>query len=318
MSWCSRLRSAATVGALALASGAGPASQPAGCAPLPRPVCEVRDDRITEASGLAASRRHPGLYYVHNDSGDSARVFLLDRTGRTRLTVTLTGVAAVDFEDLALAPGVAPGTFDVCVADCGDNNARRSEIVIYRFPEPDLPAEPDTIAVTPTAFRWRYADGPADVEALAVLPQTGEAFLLTKRSDARTFVYKAAAPWAAFATLPRVAIVDLPAPTGLPGMVTAADIAPDGRRLAVRTYAGGWEWRLPEDMPGSAFERIFERRPAPLVLAAETQGEALGYAADGRSLLTVSEGLHPTVFEVARAAATQPTTATVPAESRPR
>lgn len=318
MSWTGRLRSVSTVAALALASGAGPASQPAGCDPLPRPVCELRDDRITEASGLAASRRHPGLSYVHNDSGDSARVFLVDRTGRTRLTITLAGVTAVDFEDIALAPGAAPGTFDVCVADCGDNNARRNEIVIYRFPEPDLPAEPGTIAVTPTAFRWRYADGPADVEALAVHPQTGDAWLLTKRSDARTFVYKAAAPWATPATLPRVAAVDLPAPTGLPGMVTAADIAPDGRRLAVRCYAGGWEWRRPDDVPADAFERIFERRPAPLVLAAETQGEALGYAADGRSLLTVSEGLHPTVFEVARPAATQPTTATAPAEQRDR
>ncbi len=319
------LRSAGIIGSLVVAPGAGPTRPPAGGDPLPRPVCELRDQRITEASGLAASRRHPGRYYVHNDSGDTARVFLIDRDGRTCLTIVLTGATAVDFEDVALAPGAAPGTFDVCVADCGDNLARRSEIVIYRFPEPDLPpngdltAEPATLSVTPAAFRWRYADGPADVEALAVDPLTGDAWLFTKRSDARTFVYRAAAPWLASATLPRVAVVDLPAPTGLPGMVTAADIAPDGRRLALRTYAGGWEWRLPEDAPTDAFARIFHRPPARLVLAAEAQGEALAYAADGRSLLTVSEGLHPTLFEVARpAATTAPTTATAPAETRTR
>ena len=70
-----------------------------------RRVCELQDRGIAEASGIAPSRANAGCYYVHNDSGDSARVFLIDREGRTRLTIRLKGAAAVDYEDISVAPG---------------------------------------------------------------------------------------------------------------------------------------------------------------------------------------------------------------------
>ena len=57
-------------------------------------------------------------------SGDSARVFLVDRDGRTRLTIKLKGATAVDYEDISLAPGEKAGTFDVCVADIGRQQGR--------------------------------------------------------------------------------------------------------------------------------------------------------------------------------------------------
>ena len=38
------------------------------------------DPSLDELSGMAASRRHPGLYYAHNDSGDGARIYVLDET----------------------------------------------------------------------------------------------------------------------------------------------------------------------------------------------------------------------------------------------
>src|SRR5690606_12327811 len=44
----------------------------------PMVLGSVDDARLAELSGLAASRRHPGLFYAHNDSGDVARVFVLD------------------------------------------------------------------------------------------------------------------------------------------------------------------------------------------------------------------------------------------------
>src|SRR5581483_4478856 len=39
--------------------------------------CTITDPRIDESSGLAASRRHPGIVYTFNDSGGSPRVFAL-------------------------------------------------------------------------------------------------------------------------------------------------------------------------------------------------------------------------------------------------
>src|SRR5262249_9516385 len=93
----------------------------------PTAVCELEDPRIVEASGLTASRRHPGLYYTHNDSDNPPEVFLIDRQGRTRLTITLIGAKNIDWEDISMAPGKVGG-WDVCVADIGDNSEKRHEI----------------------------------------------------------------------------------------------------------------------------------------------------------------------------------------------
>lgn len=277
----------------------------------PVAVCTLRDDRIDEASGLAASRRNPGCYYIQNDSGDQPRVFLVDRTGRTRLTIRLKGAAAVDWEDIAMAPAVTPGSFEVCVADIGDNKSQRAHVAIYRFAEPDVGqfADGATIDVDVTTYRVRYAGGPADAEAFCVEPATGDGYILTKRPEGGSLVYRLAAPWQTegVTVLPQVATLEPPVGLPLTRVVTAAGISPDGRRLAVRCYLGGWEWELPEagtvgEAPAatqaSDFERIFSTDARPLLLPPEPQGEALCYAADGRAVLTVSEGRRPILWEV--------------------
>ncbi|MEW6250948.1 MAG: hypothetical protein AB1716_09895 [Planctomycetota bacterium] len=288
----------------------------------------VADARITEVSGIAASRRYPGLFYVHNDSGDRARVFVLDSAARTRAVVQLRGVTAEDCEDMSIAPGATPGTWDVCLADIGDNSTRRAYVTIYRFGEPDLPAagaaeqaraaqprDAPLVEVDALTSRWSYADGPADAEAFCVDPRAGDGYVLTKRLDGRTFVYKLAAPWdGTRADAPsevriatRVATVALPGGRGLPQAVTAADISPDGTRLAVRCYIGGWE--LTRAAPAGAdaaareFESIFASAPEALPLPLDRQPEALGYTADGRGLVTMAEGRTPVLWELREAGA---------------
>lgn len=286
------------VGACNLSS---PASRPASYDKTPELLARLSDERIREASGIAASRLHPGFYYVHNDSGDTARVFLVDGEGRTRLTIRLRGITAVDMEDIAIGPGAAAGTFDVCVADIGDNAEKRAGVAIHRFPEPDLKAgDGATLDAEVITYRLRYVDGPANAEAFAVHPQTGDGYVFTKRNDGRSVVYRLAAPWDRQSEGALVKLTTLALPPALPlaRIVTAADIRPDGQRLALRCYDGGWEWRLPAGTAAGDFERIFGTSPARLTLAAEQQGEALCYAADGEALLTVSEGALPALWEV--------------------
>jgi hypothetical protein len=276
----------------------------------PVALAEVTDPRITEASGIAASRLNPGCYYIHNDSGDSPRVFLIDRTGLVRLEIRLTGAQAIDYEDISLAPGDQPGMFDVCVADIGGNNARRKNVTIYRFPEPPLPeatgstgktaADTSVVEVRATAYVFRYADGSADAEAFCVHPRTGDGYILTKRLTGGSIVYKLPAPWnpREETLLPRLCTLELPASmVGLARIVTAADISPDGRRLAVRCYINGWEWRLPPDAGDASFDRILTTVPRELNLPGEPQGEALCYSPDGAAFLTISEGKSPTLYE---------------------
>lgn len=243
---------------------------------------------------------------MHNDSGDVARVFLVDRSGATRAVVQLAGVRAVDWEDIALAPGASAGTFDVCVADIGDNEAQRARVMIYRFSEPELPQDARTLEVAPTVHAFRYAEGATNAEAFAVDPRTGDGYIFTKRLDGRSFVYRLSAPW------PTEGVVELPCwfelalPAALPParVVTGADFSPDGGRLALRCVWQGWEWRSEAEGESLDVPSLLARKPVLLPLAAELQGEALAYRADGAALLTLGEGVHRALFELRRRAAT--------------
>jgi hypothetical protein len=228
---------------------------------------------------------------------------VLDREGRIGLTLRLAGAVNRDWEDIALAPGEQPGTFEVCVADIGDNRAQRSGVVLYRFSEPELDAAArarGTVEIRPQVFRCVYEDGARNSEGFAVDPRTGDGYVFTKRFDGACQVYRLAAPWDAtgVTTLKRVGTLRFPAGGALALMVTAADISPDGTRLVTRSYAGGWEWRLPKREDAAAFSLVFEQMPTPLELAAEPQGEALCFSADGRALLTISEKTPTTLYEV--------------------
>ena len=78
----------------------------------------MKDPGITESSGLAASRQHPGVYWTHNDSDDGAYLYAVDsKTGETVATLTLTGVGTPrDMEAISIGPDN-----HLYVGDIGDN-----------------------------------------------------------------------------------------------------------------------------------------------------------------------------------------------------
>jgi len=286
-----------------LTVAAAQTSQPAVRYGEPRAVCRIADPRLDEASGLAASRRNPGYYYTHNDSQGRPHVYVINRHGRICLTLRLIGAENCDWEDIALAPGAQPGTFDVCVADIGDNKSERAGVVFYRFPEPQLDASVrarGALDVQSRVFRCKYEDGARNAEAFAVDPRTGDGYVFSKCFDGASHVYRLAAPWDATAvsTLKRAGTLRFPPATALARMVTAADISPDGTRLVTRSYVGGWEWCWPKRDDATAFTLVFEQQPTALELASESQGEALCFSADGRALLTISENTPTTLYEV--------------------
>src|ERR671919_653887 len=63
----------------------------------------ARLDGLSEASGVAASRRTPGVFWAHNDSGDPV-LFALDRHGAVKGRVRATGASVDDWEDMAVGP----------------------------------------------------------------------------------------------------------------------------------------------------------------------------------------------------------------------
>ena len=254
----------------------------------------IADPAVRESSGLAASRRNPGLLWTHNDSDDGPLLYCLDLQGRSCGTWRVTGAEAWDWEGMAAGPGPRAGEPYLYVGDIGDNLDQRTEIVVYRVPEPAAGGNgpvPTTASPAATAsaeaLRLRYPDGPRNAEALLVHPTTGDVYVVSKEA-ASAGVYKATAPLDASrpATMARVGTVRLGTGTRGNEQVTGGDISPDGRRVALSTYASGYELEVTADM---GFDEIWSRPVVPVVLGPRLQGEAVAYRLDGRALLTTSE-----------------------------
>ena len=260
----------------------------------------VVSNAITEASGIAASRRVDNVWWVHNDSGDTARVFAISTTGQTLGEYLLSGATAVDWEDIAVGPGPTAGVSYLYVGDIGDNAKSRSSVQVYRVPEPLVnPAAPVSSPQTLTGVATidlQYPDGPHDAEGLFVDPTSRDVFVVTKDLVGGVAgVYRAPAPVGGTSTtMTKVATVALGPLQG----VTAADITPAGDVIALRTYLGVFLYpRTSGTTVAQAFSQSSCAGAAPPVNGgwpgSEPQGEALGFTRDGRGYVTLSEGAHP-------------------------
>ncbi|MDT0268184.1 hypothetical protein RM844_18025 [Streptomyces sp. DSM 44915] len=258
----------ALVGAAVLA-GVGPAVA-ADEAPAPEEFT-LLDERLTESSGLAASTRHPDVYWTHNDSDDAARIYAVDgTTGETVATVDLAGVTARDIEAISLGPDG-----NLYVGDIGDNfDGGWSEVWIYRIAEP---AELTDQSVTPTTFTVQYADGPRNAEALMVHPETGRVYIASKKGDESGALY--AGPEA----LSEAGVNVFEPVADVPLEVTDGAFSPDGSRLLLRGYfaARMYAWGA-DGLP----ERLESRVRVPI----QRQGESVTFAVGGRYVMFGSEG----------------------------
>ncbi|WP_371494294.1 hypothetical protein [Kitasatospora sp. NBC_00374] len=281
--WRSRAIRVGTAAGAAALLAIGPAAGPAAAAGLPREAFTITDPRITESSGLAASRAHPGVYWTHNDSDDGPYVYAVDSEGRTVATVTLRGTKPRDTEAISLGPDG-----QLYLGDIGDNrDGTWPEVWIYRFAEP---RELRDQTVDVTRYRVTYEDGPRDAEALMVHPVTGRAYIASKKQSGGGKLYQG--PEALSATGVNVfrPIADVP-------WVTDGAFSPDGTRLVLRGYFSGTAYRWQDGRPvedGSV--------NVPL----QRQGESVTYTADGKALMFGSEGKGSAVWREALDAAPAP------------
>ena len=150
------------------------------------------------------------------------------------------------------------------------------------------------------ALTIRYPDGPADAESLFVDPLDGDLYVITKNLSGRSRVLRAGADVVAAGraiTMEEVgrfqaaSLAAIGSGPGLPAtMVTAADISPDGSTVLVRTYQDVLVFERPKGRP---LAEAFEARPCSAPSLAEPQGEAIAFADDGASYVTIGEGARP-------------------------
>lgn len=253
---------------------------------------------LNELSGLARSSTYPGVFWGHNDSGSGPALFALKADGSVHVPAFHQASAGawpgtlvldadnVDWEDIAIADGV------LYIAEMGNNYNARRDLGVYVVNEPN----PDTSSIRALRFypvvypeqktfpadRWEY-----DCEALFVDAST--LYFLTKHRRAGepegwlpgSHLYRLRAP----AVDRENALERLSTHPGI-RLATAADLSPDGSKLAVLTYEHVWVFDRPADGSDDWFKGSAVRLAMPI--PASLPAEAIAWI-DDQSLLIGSE-----------------------------
>lgn len=225
-----------------------------------------RDARITESSGLVDLG---SVMVTTNDSGDAARLFVVNpSTGRT-VGVTNLDARTVDVEALAPAGGGR-----VWVGDIGDNRRDRKFLSVYK-----VRVGKGRINAGPARYRLVYPRGAHDAESLFADRQ-GRLHVITK-SVLGGVVYRA--PLRLSTARPN----RLQAAGRVVEFATDAALMPDGRHVIVRGPGMAGVYTFPR------FQRI-----GSLELPRQRQGEGVSVG-PGSRIRVSSEGAHSAVRQVA-------------------
>ncbi|MEV7375127.1 WD40 repeat domain-containing protein [Streptomyces sp. NPDC090301] len=238
----------------------------------------IEDSRVTESSGLAASRAHPGIYWTHNDQ-DAPLIYGIDsRTGKTVATLTMQGVGTPrDMEAIAVGPDG-----DIYVGDIGDNlDGSWDHVWVYRFPEPKVLKDQKVAA---KQYVVKYADGARNAEALMVHPKTGRVYIASKNEDGGG-LYAGPERLSLSGTNVFRRIGEVP-------WVTDGAFSPDGDRLVLRGYLMAREYTWKDGRLGDEGTSI----GAPF----QGQAESVTYTPDGSAFMLGSEGQQSRVVRLDR------------------
>lgn len=235
---------------------------------------------LRESSGLAQGRRNPGLFWSHNDAGNSAVLYGVSPEGNLEATVRLQGATLNDWEDIEAGP--CGGNSCLFVGDIGDNNGNRRTITIYRVEEP----APGATSAVATALTARYPGGARDAEAMFMLSH--DIYIVTKGREGPIELYRFPRVGSQSGTTTLEKVRELwPAPKSSDDRVTSASASPDGRWVGIRTYHKLFIY------PAASLTSTTGSIPEPLVMdlssLKEKGGEGLALANDGTVLLS-SEG----------------------------
>jgi hypothetical protein len=246
-----------------------------------RRVGTIENPDIVEASGIVMSRDQPGVLWVHNDSGDRPRMFATNEHGDDLGAFVLVGASAMDWEDLAIGRGPAPGRSYLYLGDIGDNGVHREMIRIYRVAEPTVTAQIEPRITDVVELELRYPDGPHNAETLMMDPISGALVVVVKTAEPEAPVFQVQVP-----TDGASAVLEPVTDLALGGAAaTGGDISADGRWLAVRTYSRVFVWRRVQHEPLAA---AFAREPCLQPLGDD--GEAFAWLPTGDGYVTLPEG----------------------------
>jgi hypothetical protein len=258
-------------------------------------VGQIEDKSLLEVSGLELAQDANTWAWMINDSGNGSWLVGVDAKGSKIREVKLP-FKNKDWEDLSQFNW--NGESWLLIADVGDNRAKRKDVELYFLREPKWGKKIEKRDVI-TLF-VSYADGPRDVEAVAVDDKTGWVYLLSKR-DPQAQLY--GFPLEAIEDDKKLTLnvlatmhnISQPTSSINKGIVdkyryqpTSMDIDSKGRRLAILTYQDAFVFDLPDDL-----KDLGGQKPQVVSLPDQEmlrQRESICWSRDGGFLVVVSEG----------------------------
>jgi hypothetical protein len=257
-----------------------------------RELCQLANKAIHESSGLACSRQMPGLFWTHNDAGNTARLYLFNSKGEDLGVCEVHGARAHDWEDMASFT-IGRKSY-LLIGDVGNNHLKADVQVLYLVEEPPInPQRGLVVRRVPVlyAIHYRYEDGRHNCESMAVDAVGKTILLVSKDADKECHVYTL--PWPK--TKPQGPVVAKIIATLKIPTTTAMDISPDGHRAVVLTYGNAHEYKRGPDEDWAA---AFSRPPRVLSMPRRAQGETICYGLDGKTLYLTSEKVPTPLWEV--------------------
>ncbi len=199
-------------------------------------VGKVVHPAMTEVSGVAASRKYPGTYWIHTDGGKQPFLVAINRDGET---IAKFDVFArfTDWEDIAI-----DDQGHLFLGDIGNNDAMRTELRVYRVAEPSPTAAGKKPKLRPDlTWHLRFPQQPFDCESLFIVGTNG--FVISKlfnNEHARVYRFPLAQAKQPV-TLVEVGVLPITSP------VTGADVSQDGKLLGVVAKHGAHVFRIDGD-----------------------------------------------------------------------
>ncbi len=226
-----------------------------------KPSAIVSHPPIDEMSGIARSRTYPDTYWVHNDSGDRARIFAIRLDGSVIVPpfvsrrdssdrpeqappvfegIQIEGASNIDWEDITIDRDT------LYIADVGNNANARRDLAVYvlKEPNPEQTVQTHILQRIPIAYPDQNGFPPSDrwhFDCEAVFALEGKLYFLTKHRkqgslntpENGTNLYRLDTTH----TDKVNTLTKVDSHSDLGGWVTAAAISPDGRTLAVLCQA---------------------------------------------------------------------------------
>lgn len=240
----------------------------------------INNKVINEASGIVMSLQDKDVFWTHNDSGDSARLFLVNTKAEYKFTCTIADAQNRDWEDIAIHKDIKTGKNRIYIGDIGDNSAVFPSCIIYIIDEPTVKSASDITIMQSDKINFKYSDGRRDAETLMVDPLNGDIYIVSKR-ETNVNLYKIAYPYSFKDTSIAEKVLTIPL-----NYFVGGDISRDGSEILMKTYQKIYYWSRKK---GRTVAEALSEKPIEIPYQMEPQGESICWSADAKSFYTLSE-----------------------------